>query len=462
MKLVETLNLIKNPLKFDPNKKISKEIILKILEAARWAPSAGNQQLWRFLVINENEKLKFIKEAVKEGDSRLIKRLSEYRDPNEEELNKAGFRFDENFFNFDQDQYHSEIQRIHEIDVLCSQSTSTFIICCHSNWFTGKIFGEIEMGSAILNMILIAKEFNVSVRWFRNFNREYIRDKFRIPKNIEIDAILAFGFPIDEEGFIFVNKINIEDFLSYNTWENPFNVQNNLIELKEGNKYDITTIDAILDRRAIRKFHTEENFNISLSNINKIVYAGLSAPLVFNKPYIKILVIDASNVLSKISNNAKIFFKKQTHLQQVPLIIIVAFRAQNSPAFYAKIEIGAIIQLILLRAYSLKIGTCWIGAFSRKNIKEIIQCPKGWHIGSLIVLGKSKKYPISPGRTNLGKIGFYNEWNKSIVKYQRTIHPKSKALSILMRRILKPHTKTILRNIDAGCKDSSFLISDLD
>ena len=32
---------------------ISEEVLLKVLEAGRWAPSAGNSQLWRFVVITD-------------------------------------------------------------------------------------------------------------------------------------------------------------------------------------------------------------------------------------------------------------------------------------------------------------------------------------------------------------------------------------------------------------------------
>ncbi|MEM3407247.1 MAG: nitroreductase family protein [Nitrososphaerota archaeon] len=55
------------------NKPIEEEKIIKILEAARWAPSGGNRQPWRFIIIrNEEKKIelskiaynqKFIKEA---------------------------------------------------------------------------------------------------------------------------------------------------------------------------------------------------------------------------------------------------------------------------------------------------------------------------------------------------------------------------------------------------------------
>jgi len=462
MKLIDNLSSLKNALKFDSNKKIKRETILKILEAARWAPSAQNQQVWKFITINNADKLKLIKESIKDGDPRLIKRLSVTKKIKEDDVNKASFRFDESYFNVEQDLYQSEMQKMHKIDVISAQSAPIFIICCHSNRLTGKVFGETEIGAAIINMILVANERGLSTRWIRIFNRDYVREKFRIPKHISIDAILALGFSNELEENIPEKQLILEDFLSHNLWENSLKNQQDLLEKIKEEEYNISTIDAILDRRSIRNYHEGDNYKISLSNMLKIVKSGLSIPPTINKPFIKIIAIDNPKMLSKIANSAKIVFVKQSHVQQVPLIILVAFEAKNSTAFYAKIDIGAIIQLILLRAYSLRIGTCWVGSFSRKKIKEIVKCPKDWHLCSLIVLGYSKNYPKPPPRNSLGKLCSHNYWNKSIVKYKKTLNPKSNYISILMRNILKPNVKTLLRDIDVGCKNPTFLLKKQD
>ncbi|NLL35972.1 MAG: nitroreductase family protein [Fretibacterium sp.] len=49
-----------SPHAFDENNRVTKEQMMSLLEAARWAPSAYNEQPWRFLV------------AVKEGDEKVF------------------------------------------------------------------------------------------------------------------------------------------------------------------------------------------------------------------------------------------------------------------------------------------------------------------------------------------------------------------------------------------------------
>ncbi len=458
MKLIETFKLLRNPIKFIPNKKIKREIILKILEAARWAPSAENEQVWRFLVIDDQKKTSYIKKAINEGDPRLIKRLSIFREPDEQELGKAGFKFNENYFNIEFDDYKSEIQEVHESDILCAENTSTFIICSHSTRLFGKRFGETDIGAAIINLILVAQDFDISIRWIRIFNRGYIRDICKLPKNLEIDAILAVGFPFMINESSLKSGINPENFLSLNYWDSPFTVQKEFLEISNQKEPEISTIDAILDRRSIRKYREGPNYIIPLLKTYEIAQSGLFVPLTIKKPYLKIIVINNPELRSDIAASAKILFKKQTHVQQVPLIILVAFEAKNATAFYGKIDAGAVVQLISLKAYSMGLGSCWIGAFSRGIAKKLINGPKNWHICSLIAIGYSKNYPTPPPRISLGKMGFYNDLTEPIVKPHKFLSPKSHVFSIVMRSIKKPNTKTLLRDIDAGCKNTSFLL----
>jgi len=71
---------------------VPKEHILKILDAARLAPTAGNQQPWKFLVIQDRTRLdKLQKEAV----SWYLETYKIKRDPTEEQLSKARSQLEE-------------------------------------------------------------------------------------------------------------------------------------------------------------------------------------------------------------------------------------------------------------------------------------------------------------------------------------------------------------------------------
>ena len=57
METLEAIHTRKSVRKF-LDKKISDDVIRKILEAAIRAPSAGNRQPWRFLVVTDRDKIK--------------------------------------------------------------------------------------------------------------------------------------------------------------------------------------------------------------------------------------------------------------------------------------------------------------------------------------------------------------------------------------------------------------------
>jgi nitroreductase/ketosteroid isomerase-like protein len=65
---------------------VPREHVLKILDAARFAPTAGNQQPWKFLIIQNREKLDQLK---KEALSWYLEEYQLKRNPTEEQLSKA-------------------------------------------------------------------------------------------------------------------------------------------------------------------------------------------------------------------------------------------------------------------------------------------------------------------------------------------------------------------------------------
>ena len=48
-------------------KAVSEDLILEILEAGRWAPSAGNSQPWSFIVLGDGEVRRRIADATTTG-----------------------------------------------------------------------------------------------------------------------------------------------------------------------------------------------------------------------------------------------------------------------------------------------------------------------------------------------------------------------------------------------------------
>ncbi len=444
MYLKEILKTWKKPLKFESNFEITKNKILKILEAGRFAPSGENQQVWRFLVIDTQKGKDNIIQSVIAKDPRLETTLQDVKSP---EL-RSNFIFSTENYNAKSDKYKNVIFKHHPNDIDCAKSASFFILCTHKNTITGKIFGSTDMGAAITNMILISYELGYYTRWVRIFDREFIKEKFNIPQSMFIDAVLAIGKAKELLDTKEYKRKDFKDFYFYNLWGNNLEGKSLQGESINYQNYDIDAVDAIVDRRSIRKY--DENKDIPKGIILELLKAGMMIPLTIDRPYLKIIIIDDKDVLKQVAKSAKIVVQ-QSHVRKVPLIIVITYDcSNNSPGFYAETDTGSIIQNILLRAHTLGIGSCWIGAFNRRNLRKILNIPKDWHIPSMAIFGYPKNYPKPTPRIDLGKICFYNSWKNYIEKRHRTLLPDYHVLSVGFRKFKKTRVSTILRSRKVG------------
>lgn len=443
MELKSLINNWNHPSSLKSDIEIDKETILKLISAAHWAPSAENEQVWKFLVINEGANKKHILKAVQQQDPRLFSTNPSIKTP---EM-RLKFRYSTEYFDSKTDMYKDWISSSHKIDMECAKNCSLFIIFMHNKDVLGETFGQTEVGASIMNTLLCARALGYNCRWIKNLDRGYIKEQFNVPEDHFIDGILAVGLAESDNSIPEIQEKDYSEFYYKNRWNNQINFDKFQSQGKI-NEYNVDVIDAILDRRSIRDF--QEHKPIPKSIIYELIEAGMIVPLTTNQPYIKLIIVDDPELLQEIADNSKIVLK-QKHVQQVPLLIVITYNcSNNSPAFYAEVDTGAIMQNILLRAHSLGIGSCWIGAFSRRITKQILNIPDNWYIPSMAIFGYPNEYPSPTPRKDLGKICYLNQWENNIQKRTRSLLPSSHILSILLRKIFDTNKKTILRDRKVG------------
>ncbi|TXT61824.1 MAG: hypothetical protein BAJALOKI2v1_10094 [Promethearchaeota archaeon] len=433
------------PLNFEENYKIEDTEIIKILEAARWAPSAENQQAWRFLVVDKPDKKQELIYAIQDQDPRLSSTLHEIdAKPNL----SPGFEFSVENYNAKNAKFVQDIRVKNSEDITCAKSAAVFIIYAHSKKFYGKIFGNTDIGAAILNSLVVSETIGLSARWIRNFNRNYVKERFDIPDHFKVDAILAIGKRSQSQNKPEIKRKDKKEYTSYNNWDQSMREPISKEEEESISDYKIDVIDALLDRRSIRNFQEEKPINSIM--IRELIKAAMMVPLTLNKPYLKLIIIDDPKKLKTIAENSRIVVK-QSHVQEVPLIISASFDCSNNAAgYYAETDTGAILQNILLRAHSLGVGSCWIGAFSRKATSRILEVPRNWHLPSLAIFGYPDSYPSPTPRKDLGKISFINEWKNRLTKRKRSLLPNYHLFSVLTRKLKNTRVETPLRERKVG------------
>jgi nitroreductase len=138
------------------DKNVDDETILKILDAARYAPSAGNHQPWEFIVVR---------------DSRTKAELVEA-------------------------SYGQEWML----------SAPVFIVACINNRLAGAVYGERglklfgiqDVAAAIQNMLLTAESLGLGTCWVGTFSEPMVSAILHCPDYVRPCAIITLGYPAEK------------------------------------------------------------------------------------------------------------------------------------------------------------------------------------------------------------------------------------------------------------------------
>jgi nitroreductase len=65
---------------------------------------------------------------------------------------------------------------------------------------------------------------------------------------------------------------------------------------------------------------------------------------------------------------------------------------------------------MLLQAYELGLGTCWIGAFQEDDVKEILKIPESVRVVAMMPLGYPNQPPSQRSRKTLDQIVCFEKY----------------------------------------------------
>jgi nitroreductase len=68
------------------------------------------------------------------------------------------------------------------------------------------------------------------------------------------------------------------------------------------------------------------------------------------------------------------------------------------------LDAGIAGEHFILRATELGLGTCWIGWFNKKAVRELLNIPSGWDVPALITVGFPAEIPEPKDRRPVSEI----------------------------------------------------------
>ena len=165
MSLVDVI-LSRRSIRRYENKEISKDVLYKILEAGRQAPSAANRQPWHFIVITDYE----IKKELSKG---LVNRH-------------------------------------------IKDSTFTVVGCAHTGlWHYGtRKWSIVGTSIALQNMVIAAWAMGIGSCWIGDFREGKVKQLLNIPDKWKVVALISFGYPAEKPEA--KKRKHIEDIVGFN------------------------------------------------------------------------------------------------------------------------------------------------------------------------------------------------------------------------------------------------------
>jgi nitroreductase len=190
-------------LKSDP---VPEHYIKKILWAATRAPSGGNRQGWRWLVVTDPQKKQQVQQWYKEGWDRLV--ASGYGDrpdlpPEERASNERVMR---------SAQYLAD--HLHEVPVL------VFACALMGPGQQPDITAGSSIYPAVQNLMLAARALGLgtALTTVHRIRQNEVRELFGIPETVETAALIPIGWPRGNFGAGF--RKPVEDVTYWEHWGN--------------------------------------------------------------------------------------------------------------------------------------------------------------------------------------------------------------------------------------------------
>ncbi|HYA34828.1 MAG TPA: nitroreductase family protein [Candidatus Binataceae bacterium] len=138
------------------------------------------------------------------------------------------------------------------------------------------------------------------------------------------------------------------------------------------------TIEAILSRKVQRAFSTRA---VESEKLGRIVDAGRHAMSARNlQPWQFIVVTDRERlkVIGALCSTGRF-------VADAPSAIVILKDLSNTR--WADIDCAQAVQNMATAAWSLGLGTCWVGNFDSEKLSEILGVPDGWGIFTILPFG---------------------------------------------------------------------------
>jgi nitroreductase len=171
----------------------------------------------------------------------------------------------------------------------------------------------------------------------------------------------------------------------------------------------VDVFEAIRGRRSVRAFRGEQD--VAEEIVDRLIDAARWAPSAGNIQPWEFIIVRRPDIKRLLAYAAY----DQSFIQEAPVVIVVCADENRSSKRYGERgktlfclqDTAAAVQNILLTAYSLGLGTCWVGAFKEEEASRILNVPLGARPVALIPVGYPSGIPSPRNRRGVDETVHY-------------------------------------------------------
>jgi len=166
----------------------------------------------------------------------------------------------------------------------------------------------------------------------------------------------------------------------------------------------MSLVDAISSRRSIRRY---EDKKIPETILYRILEAGRQAPSAANRQPIHFIVLTDLEIKKELSKGMFSRFIKDS-----PITIVGCAKTNDIlTGKWAVIDATIALQNMVIAAWAMGVGSCWIGALRENKVRRLLNIPPDWKVVALVTFGYAAEQPKERRKKSIKKLVSFNEFN---------------------------------------------------
>ena len=165
----------------------------------------------------------------------------------------------------------------------------------------------------------------------------------------------------------------------------------------------MSLLDLILSRRSIRSYETKD---LPEEVLMQILEAGRQAPSAVNRQPIRFVVVNDNDMMKNLCDNLINRFVKYAPVAIVGCADVKSLLTGK----WAVVDTTIAMQNMVIAAWSLGIGSCWVGGCNEKEIKKLLKIPDKWKFVALLTLGYPAEQPKPRKKKQVEKLFSFNSF----------------------------------------------------